>query len=135
MADCLFCRISSGALPADLVHESPAAVAFLDTFPAARGHVLVVPRLHAPTLLDLPDDAVGGLFQAVKAVQGKVARALSPVAFHVGWNHGAGAGQHVFHLHVHVLPRYAEGGRGVQSLGTGGDRGELAALAAAIRAA
>ena len=135
MADCHFCRISSGAQATELVHESPAAVAFLDAFPAARGHVLVVPRLHAPTLLDLPDEAVGGLFQAVKTVQGKVARALAPVAFHVGWNHGSGAGQHVFHLHVHVLPRYAAGGRGIQSLGTGGDRGELAALAALIRSA
>lgn len=135
MADCLFCRISSGAQATELVHESPAAVAFLDVFPAARGHVLVVPRLHAPTLLDLPDEAVGGLFQAVKTVQGKVARALAPVAFHVGWNHGSGAGQHVFHLHVHVLPRYAAGGRGIQSLGTGGDRGELAALATLIRSA
>lgn len=135
MADCLFCRIASGALPTDLVHESPAAVAFLDRFPAARGHVLVVPRLHATTLLELPDEAVGGFFQAVKAVQGKVARALSPLAFNVGWNHGAAAGQHVFHLHVHILPRYADGGRGVQSLGTGGDRGEAAALAAAIRSA
>ena len=135
MADCLFCRIASGALPTELVHESPAAVGFLDAHPAARGHVLVVPRLHAPNLLDLPDEAVGGLFQAVKAVQGKVARALVPMAFHVGWNHGSDAGQHVFHLHVHVLPRYAAGGRGIQSLGTGGDRGELAALAALIRSA
>jgi len=135
MDDCIFCRIARGELPAEIVHEAPGALAFLDSFPAARGHVLVVPRAHAPTLLELDDAAVGDLFRAVKAVQRKVQGALQPKAFHVGWNHGRAAGQHVHHLHVHVLPRYAEGGRGVQVLGTGGDRGELPALAAAIRAA
>jgi histidine triad (HIT) family protein len=122
-------------MTAEVVHQAPGAVAFLDAFPAARGHVLVVPRSHAPTLLDLDDAAVGDLFGAVKAVQRKVEAALHPVAFNIGWNHGRAAGQHVFHLHVHVLPRFSEGGRGVQALGTGGDRAELAALAAAIRAA
>jgi histidine triad (HIT) family protein len=135
VADCIFCEIVAGRVAAQLVHEAPGAVAFLDRFPAARGHVLVVPRAHAPTLLDLDDDAVGDLFRAVKAVQRKVRDALRPLAFNVGWNHGEPAGQHVFHLHVHVLPRYAEGGRGVQALGMGGDRAELAALASAIRGA
>ena len=135
MAECAFCEIVAGRVAAEVVHEAPGAIAFLDAFPAARGHVLVVPRAHAPTLLDLDDDAVGDLFRAVKVVQRKVRDALRPLAFHVGWNHGRPAGQHVFHLHVHVLPRYAEGGRGVQALGTGGDRAELAALATAIRGA
>ena len=64
-----------------------------------------------------------------------VLAALRPLAFNVGWNHGRAAGQHVPHLHVHVLPRYADGGRGIQLLGTGGDRTELAQVAAAIRGA
>jgi histidine triad (HIT) family protein len=135
MDECPFCQIAAGALAAEVIHQAPGALAFLDAFPAARGHVLVVPRAHAPTLLDLDDRAVGDLFAAVREVQRKVQAALHPVAFNVGWNHGRAAGQHVFHLHVHVLPRYAEGGRGVQALGTGGDRRDLPALAAAIRAA
>jgi histidine triad (HIT) family protein len=97
--------------------------------------VLVIPREHAPTLLDLDDGAVGDLFLAVKAVQRKVLHALQPLAFNVGWNHGRAAGQHVFHLHVHVLPRYADGGRGVQALGSGADRNDLGAIAAALRGA
>ena len=135
MDECIFCRIARGDQPAEVIHEAPGALAFLDSFPAARGHVLVVPRKHAPTLLELEDGAVGDLFLAVKAVQRKVQGALRPLGFHVGWNHGRAAGQHVHHLHVHVLPRYAEGGRGVQALGSGGDRQEMTALAAAIRAA
>jgi len=117
------------------VYQSAAAVAFLDRFPVVRGHTLVIPRTHAATLLDLPDDEVGPLFLAVKAVTQRLFGALRPAGLNVGWNHGAAAGQRVFHLHVHVLPRFAEGGRGVQSLGAGGERGDLAQLAAAIRAA
>jgi histidine triad (HIT) family protein len=132
--DCIFCRILAGQIPAERVYESPGAVAFLDVMQASRGHTLVVPRVHAPTLLDLDDPSAAELFRAVKAVMGKIGRALAPQAFNVGWNHGAAAGQHVFHLHVHVLPRFAPGGRGVQALGDGGDRSQLAAVAAAIRA-
>ncbi len=131
---CLFCRIISRSVPAEVVYESAGSVAFLDVHPSARGHVLVVPRAHAPTLLELEDDAIGELFRAVKTVQRMVEVAFRPVAFNVGWNHGRAAGQHVFHLHVHVLPRYEDGGRGVQLLGSGGDRGELATVGAAIRA-
>jgi histidine triad (HIT) family protein len=133
--ECLFCQIVTGARSAAVVHETAGAIAFLDVFPAARGHVLVVPRVHAPTLLDLGDEHVGELFTAVKAVQQKVQDALQPVGMNVGWNHGRAAGQHVHHLHVHVLPRYEAGGRGIQVMGMGGDGKELAALAAAIRAA
>ena len=135
MSDCIFCRIVSGALQAHLVYESPSAVAFLDRFPAAPGHTLVVPRIHAETLNDLPDDAIGDFFREVKVVTRKVAGALHPVAFNMGWNHGADAGQRVFHLHVHVIPRYSPGGRGVQTLGSGEDRGDLSEIAAAIKAA
>ena len=132
---CLFCRIVAGEVPAHVVHEDEGAVAFLDVLPAARPHVLVVPRVHAANLLELEDDAVGALFLGVKRVQEKIDRVFRPLGYHVGWNHGQAAGQHVFHLHVHLLPRYAGGGRGIQVLGTGGDPAELAALAATLRGA
>jgi len=135
VSDCLFCRIVAGTVPAEKIYEDQGAVAFLDIMAAARGHALVVPRVHAATLTELPDPAVGDLFRAVKAVMGQIERALHPPAFNVGWNHGGPAGQHVFHLHVHVMPRFEPGGRGVQLVGEGGDRRELAAVAAAIRAA
>jgi len=135
MDDCIFCKVVSAELQTSLVYESAAAVAFLDKYPATRGHTLVIPRHHAPTLLDLPDEHVEGLFRAVKEVQAKVSRALEPIAFNVGWNHGRAAGQHVLHLHVHVLPRYAAGGRGVQALGEGAARMDLAAVAESIRKA
>lgn len=134
MHDCLFCRIVAGESAAERVYESEGAVAFLDVMPAARGHTLVVPKVHAATLTDLDDGSVGQLFRAVKTVMTKLDKALHPSAFHVGWNHGSAAGQHVFHLHVHLLPRQKPGA-GIQALGEGGARGDLPALAALIRAA
>lgn len=134
MNDCLFCRIIAGQSAAERVYESEGAVAFLDVMPAATGHTLVVPKVHAPTLTELDDESIGHLFRVVKTVMTKLGKALHPNAFHVGWNHGSAAGQHVFHLHVHVLPRQKHGA-GIQALGEGGSRGDLAALAALIRAA
>jgi histidine triad (HIT) family protein len=134
MSDCIFCGIAAGDVEAEVVLESEDAVAFLDRYPAAHGHVVVIPRIHAASLPELPDEAVGGLFRTVKTAMRKVSDAVRPVGMHVGWNHGRGAGQHVFHLHVHVLPRQ-QPGRGVQLLGEGAEPGSLAELAAAIRSA
>ena len=135
MADCLFCRIAAGELPAELVHQTSATIAFLDRTPAARGHVMVVPRAHAASLLELDGAAVGDLFLAVKDVMRKVDAALHPAGMNVGWNHGRAAGQHVLHLHVHVIPRHTPGGRGIQVMGEGADDTPLAEIAAAIRRA
>ncbi len=134
MSDCLFCQIASGALAAEIVHRDDEAVAFLDKYPAARGHVVVIPARHAANLLELDDAALGGFFRAVKTVMRKVNDALHPLAMNVGWNHGKDAGQHVFHLHVHVLPRFSPG-RGVQQMGEGTGRVSFAELGAAIRGA
>ncbi len=134
MSDCIFCQIAAGTTKAEIVHETPEAIAFLDKYPAARGHVVVIPRAHAATLPELADASIGGLFLAVKAVMRKVSDALHPVAMHVGWNHGKDAGQHVYHLHVHVLPRF-HAGRGVQMLGEGTGRVSFAELGDQLRKA
>jgi histidine triad (HIT) family protein len=133
VSDCIFCRIAAGTLPAEIVHETPDAVAFLDRFPAAKGHVVVIPRAHAASLPELDDAAIAGVFRAVKDVMRKVTAALAPAGMNVGWNHGKPAGQHVFHLHVHVLPRYAPGGRGVQVMGEGPGGADPVEVARAIR--
>ena len=133
--DCIFCRIAAGEVAAEVVHQSPSTIAILDTHPAARGHTMVIPRTHAPTLVDLDDDSVGDVFRTVKLMMRRIEDALHPIAFNVGWNHGAAAGQHVFHLHIHILPRYREAGRGVQVLGEGTDRPELTKVAELIRGA
>lgn len=135
MSDCIFCDIVAGTLKPEVVFESPEAIAFLDKYPVAKGHLVVIPRAHAATLDELPDELVGSLFLAVKSVMRKVTAALHPVGMNVGWNHGRAAGQHVFHLHVHILPRSSGGGIGVQAVGEGTERLDFAELADLLRRA
>ena len=134
MSDCIFCQIAAGTMKAEIVHETPQAIAFLDKFPAAKGHVVVIPRAHAVTLLDLDDAGVAGVFRAVRDVMRKVTAALAPAGMNVGWNHLRPAGQVVDHLHVHVLPRWTQG-RGIQQMGERPGDVSSAELALAIRKA
>ncbi len=104
MSDCLFCRIVAGEIPADLVAEADEWVAFRDIHPQAPTHVLVVPRRHIATLDDLePSDA--SLVGTLVAAATEIARAEGLVegGYRVAANCGAGAGQSVFHIHLHLL--------------------------------
>jgi histidine triad (HIT) family protein len=100
--DCLFCRIVAGEIPGDVVHSTDRVVAFRDVAPAAPTHVLVVPREHAAdaaaTAADDPA-LVGALVTAAAAVAGL--EGLDD--YRLVFNTGAGAGQSVFHTHLHVL--------------------------------
>lgn len=103
MADCLFCRIVAGEIPADVVHEGPRTLAFRDLSPQAPTHVLVVPRDHH-------EDAAS-LAAVDPAYLGEVLAAATEVAaleglsegYRLVTNTGPAAGQSVQHLHVHVL--------------------------------
>ena len=103
MATCVFCSIVSGDSPAHQVLEEADVVAFLDTRPVFKGHVLVVPRDHIPTLTDLPDELVTPLFTAARAVAAAAKEALDAQGSFVAMNNVVS--QSVPHLHVHVVPR------------------------------
>jgi histidine triad (HIT) family protein len=100
---CGFCGISAGSLPAHVVLSDDVAVAFLDTRPVFKGHVLVAPRAHAETLADLPSDAVGPFFLRVQRISAAVPAALGSQGSFVAVNNKVS--QSVPHLHVHVIPR------------------------------
>ncbi|HEY5985764.1 MAG TPA: HIT family protein [Streptosporangiaceae bacterium] len=103
MSDCLFCRIAAGEVPGHLVLDEPDAVAFLDSRPVFKGHVLVMPRDHYETLADLPAAAVGPLFGQVRRLSAALPAALGAQGTFVGLNNIVS--QSVPHLHVHVVPR------------------------------
>jgi histidine triad (HIT) family protein len=103
MEGCAFCDISSGSVPAHVVFADDFAVAFLDSRPVFKGHVLLVPRAHAETLADLPDNAVGPLFLRVQQVSAVMPGALGCQGTFVALNNKVS--QSVPHLHVHVVPR------------------------------
>lgn len=105
--DCLFCRIVAGEVPSRQIYADAQAVAFLDIGPWHRGHSLVVPRRHVPDLLTGPG-VLPEIAPAVDAVARLLMRTLAADGINVLSSAGAVAGQEVFHLHVHVVPRYAD---------------------------
>lgn len=134
--DCLFCKISTREIPAEIIYEDDTAVAFLDIQPSAPGHALVIPKHHAGNLTELPDEAAGPFFRAVKNVVRLVEKALAPDGFTLGINHGALSGQEVMHLHLHVIPRWAsDGGRAVQGVVNNQPTEDIKAIGEKIRAA
>lgn len=101
-AECLFCRIVSGEIPADVVLETHDTVAFRDLAPQAPTHVLVIPRQHHRDIAALAS-ADQGLAGRLMAAAAQVASDLGLAEFRLVLNTGATAGQSVFHVHVHVL--------------------------------
>ncbi|MDH3614111.1 MAG: histidine triad nucleotide-binding protein [Gammaproteobacteria bacterium] len=102
--DCMFCRILDGEIPADIIHESDAAIAFRDINPQAPTHVLIIPRRHISTINDLDagdEEVVGSLFMAAKDIAQQ--EGLAEDGYRVVMNCGEGAGQSVFHIHLHLL--------------------------------
>lgn len=106
--DCVFCKIISREIPAEIVYEDDATLAFLDIFPRAPGHTVVIPKKHAVNILELPDGDIAPLFLTVKKITGILQSTFSPDGFTLGVNHGEAAGQTVPHLHVHVMPRFKD---------------------------
>jgi histidine triad (HIT) family protein len=103
MEGCAFCAIVDGSVPAHVVLADEVAVAFLDSRPVFKGHVLIVPRAHVETLADLPTRAVGPLFERVQEVTTVMPDATGSQGTFVALNNKVS--QSVPHLHVHVVPR------------------------------
>ena len=102
--DCLFCKIVAGEIPADIIYESDTAIAFRDINPQAPTHVLVIPRKHIATINDIePEDQaiIASLYTAAKEIA--VAEGIAEAGYRTVMNCNEGAGQTVFHIHLHVL--------------------------------
>jgi histidine triad (HIT) family protein len=134
--DCVFCEIVAGREPGSFAYEDERVVAFMDLAAANPGHLLVVPRAHAESLADL-EDAVGAhLFLVAKRMAAALrASGLRCEAVNLFVADGEAAGQEVFHVHVHVLPRWDGDGFRVDAEWTWPKRSELDAAAAALRSA
>jgi histidine triad (HIT) family protein len=104
---CIFCEIVARRADSHVIYEDEAVLAFLDLFPVTRGHVLVVPKHHVDRLLDLPEAEAPAFLRALNRVCRRIERLSQH--YNVSLNQGALAGQIVFHMHFHVIPRYGEG--------------------------
>ena len=138
MTGCLFCDIVAGRSPASLVYEDETVVAFLDLFPVHQGHILVIPREHCTDLTACDPVIAGHLMQVSQALGPRLVRTLSADGYNVWTANGAAAGQQVFHLHLHLLPRFETdtfGLRFPKDYPKQADRVALDELAGRIRAA
>ena len=106
-ADCIFCRIVAGEIPSKRVYEDDHAIAFLDLDPFKTGHTLVVPRAHVSDAL-ADADVLASIAPAIAATGTLLVEKLGASGMNVLSNVGEDAGQSVFHLHVHLVPRYAD---------------------------
>lgn len=131
--DCLFCRIAKKELPSAIIYEDSRTLAFLDINPKSPGHSMVIPKVHAENLIQLPTHEVGPLFEAVQKVTSKLSKALKPHGFTIGVNHGKVSGQVVDHLHVHIIPRFLnDGGSSIHAVVTNPPKESLGDLAKRI---
>jgi histidine triad (HIT) family protein len=124
MSTCLFCQIISGEIPALRVAETERAIAFMDIFPATPGHTLVVPRAHAVDACMALAARVGRAAEAELGAEGVVFQTLARPA----------AGQTVFHVHIHVIPRRANDGFAFPWPSVAGDLADIEMLAERLRA-
>lgn len=108
MTSCSFCDIVAGVTAADIVYSDDVVVAFLDRAPVFKGHVLVVPRLHVETLVDLPAQMIAPFFSVVQRLASALPSALIADGTFVAVNNVVS--QSVPHLHAHVVPRRRKDG-------------------------
>jgi histidine triad (HIT) family protein len=132
-ADCIFCKIVAGELPAEVVDSDEHTLAFMDINPATRGHALVIPRAHATDLLDIADDDLERTMVAARRLAAKMEQTLEPDGFNILNACRPAAWQTVFHYHLHVVPRYESDPLKLPWVPRGAEAGQIAAVAAEIR--
>jgi len=136
VAACPFCQIIAGRLPASQVYADDLVVAFMDIRPVNTGHLLVVPRLHAVSLAELAEDTGATMFVTGQRMATALrASGLPCDGINFFLADGAVAGQEVWHVHLHVLPRLADDGFRLAPSFLSPHRAELDAAAERVRGA
>ncbi len=110
--DCIFCKIANKEIKSEIIYEDNDVLGILDVHPIALGHSMVIPKIHAETILDLPDEKFEAVFKAVKKITALLQKSLAPNGFTIGINHGKVSGQAIDHLHIHIIPRWENDGGG-----------------------
>lgn len=101
--DCIFCKISNGEIPTQIITETPHSMAFLDAFPLTKGHTLVIPKNHHEKIQHLSSEENSDLFSTVHKVISKVDKLTGATL--MAAHNGKEAGQEIPHVHIHLVPR------------------------------
>jgi histidine triad (HIT) family protein len=108
--DCIFCKIVNGTIPAKKLQETSHSLAFLDAFPLARGHTLVIPKNHYAKVQDMNEVDSKDLFETVRVLAKKL-ESIYPSSL-IAIHNGKESGQEIPHVHVHIIPRHPSDGAG-----------------------
>lgn len=125
--NCVFCAIAAGEIPSFKVYEDDLVLAYLDINPFAKGHTLVIPKVHSEGLLDTDDETLTAVIVRVKKIAAHIKAKLGADGFNILQNNGEAAGQTVKHLHFHIVPRF---GTEITEIGFKNGAGDMAALKA-----
>lgn len=104
MSDCIFCKIIEGEIPSHKIYEDDKILAFLDANPVSKGHTLVIPKRHVENIHEA--EGMNYMWDGLVKVSNNVKEAFKPEGVNIKQNNGEIAGQEVFHLHFHIIPRY-----------------------------
>lgn len=107
---CIFCEIISRAIPAATVYEDEETIAFMDITPVNKGHVLIVPKEHARNIFDASHETLAHLMPVAQKISRAVQKATGAEGINIHMNNESPAGQAVFHIHIHAIPRFREDG-------------------------
>ena len=105
-SNCIFCKIIAGEIPSRTVYEDEGYKAIMDVSPASKGHVIVLPKNHASNVFEISEEELSGAMIVAKKVAAMLKEKLGCDGVNILQNNGEDAGQTVFHLHVHVIPRF-----------------------------
>lgn len=106
--ECIFCRILRDEAAAEVLFRNQHAIAILDINPIHFGHILVIPKSHAVTFLEIPEVELSDLIHATRIATAAMVESLDPPGYNIFSNNGEAAGQSVYHCHFHITPRYRD---------------------------
>ena len=130
---CIFCRIAAGQIPATKLYEDAETLAFMDINPVNPGHCLAIPKRHSPNVFQIAAADLAATAATAKRLAGAVQAALQPDGINLLQANGAGAGQSVFHFHIHIMPRRQGDDVPLNWTQTPGDMAEIGRVAERIR--
>lgn len=108
---CLFCKIANGEIPSKTIYEDESFRVILDLSPATKGHALILPKDHASSLYDLPEETAAAVMVLAKKMAVKMSEKLGCDGLNLVQNNGEAAGQTITHFHLHIIPRYVDDGQ------------------------
>lgn len=110
MKDCVFCKIAKGEIPCTKIYEDKDTLAFLDINPTNKGHTLIIPKQHFKNILDVSSEAFQKVMETVRKISPAVKKGSEADGLNIGISNEKAANQAVFHLHVHIIPRFENDG-------------------------